>query len=485
MLFSDPLFLFGFLPASVLVWCLARPIANREAVVLTVMIGISLLYYSWTEVSYLAILRASITLNWLAGRIISGSGHSCGKAISALAIAGNLCLIGVFKYALFLSGRSLNLAMPLGISFFTFQQISYIQDTYRSRDGELKPLRYAFVIAFFPHLVSGPIVRYREIRTQFDAFLRCRPTRWNLTIGTMLIVTGLAKKILVADSLAPVVDTFYTQPPAAYHAVASLTSLLAAVAFYLQIYFDFSGYTDIAIGIARLFNIRFPNNFDFPYRACSLSDFWRRWHITLSRFLRDYLYIPLGGNRVPAWRMHANLLITMLLGGLWHGAAWNFVVWGGLHGLGLIAFHLWRRARIVAATPRILRWGATQLFVLLAWIVFRAPSLDTAWAVLASLTRLDLTGDDLAIRMIAAFYERSAWRSVLPLSQPTAGVVMFLFAGMLMATLRPPLGQLLRLRSRPALASGMVTVMSCLIALSLYLKAKEGAQIDPFIYFQF
>ncbi|HTQ23972.1 MAG TPA: MBOAT family O-acyltransferase, partial [Candidatus Binataceae bacterium] len=275
------------------------------------------------------------------------------------------------------------LVLPLAISFFTFEQLTYLTSAWR---GELETrdfLSYALFITFFPHLIAGPIVRYGEIFPQLNRASRYRLDAGNLSAGFMIFAIGLFKKVLIADTfkgwLDPVFDT-------AVHP-GFVDAWAATLAFAFEIYFDFSGYSDMAIGLARMLNVSFPENFDSPYKAQSPIEFWRRWHITLSFFLRDYLYIPLGGNRRGRLRQHLNLFVTMLLGGLWHGADWTFVMWGAFHGVALSANHLWRDRR--SSMPPALAWMLTFLFVTLAWVLFRAHSIDRVAAIFAGMAGLN------------------------------------------------------------------------------------------------
>ncbi|MEJ7804170.1 MAG: MBOAT family protein, partial [Candidatus Limnocylindria bacterium] len=312
----------------------------------------------------------------------------------ACAVTLDLLLLGVFKYygffaeevgavldavALGMPLPILSLVLPVGISFFTFQAISYVVDVRRGVVAPAPVVDVALYLSFFPHLVAGPIVRAREFLPQLE---RPRdPRDVALGAGVVLIIVGLVKKVVLADYLArSVVDPVFAVP----EAYAAPDVLLAAYAYAAQIYCDFSGYTDMAIGLALLMGIRFPQNFDRPYRAQSFQEFWRRWHITLSRFLRDFLYIPLGGSRGGEWRTIRNLMVTMLLGGLWHGAAVGFILWGGLHG-GYQAVERVARNRVRWRPPAWLAWAITFHLVVLAWIPFRAPDLDLALAFLRQL----------------------------------------------------------------------------------------------------
>jgi D-alanyl-lipoteichoic acid acyltransferase DltB (MBOAT superfamily) len=340
-------------------------------------------------------LLGGITLwNQAAARLIHASDDERRrKWIVGIAVAGNLVVLGVFKYYSFfvqdvdrvldavrlgLPLPLLTLALPVGVSFFTFQAISYTVDVYRREIEPATLLDAAVYLSFFPHLVAGPIVRAREFLPQLAT--PRDPDRVAVGAGVSLIALGLIKKVAIADYLArTVVDPVFAVP----QAYSAPDAALAAYAYTAQIYCDFSGYTDIAIGLALLMGFVFPQNFDRPYRSLGIREFWRRWHMTLSRFLRDFLYIPLGGNRGRRWFVYRNLLITMVLGGLWHGAAWTFVLWGALHGSALCLEHAF--ARQWDRVPKWVRWSITFNFVVVAWIFFRSQSIGDAWTFLGRL----------------------------------------------------------------------------------------------------
>ncbi len=345
-------------------------------------------YGSWNW-QYLGLIIFSTVFDYWVGLHFAHTRYP--KRLIALSVIINLGILAIFKYLNFLitttndlsaaAGFSLqfttlDLLLPVGISFYTFQSMSYTIDIYR---GELAPRRslldYALFIAFFPQLVAGPIVRAREFFQELD---HPKHLPWKeIAYAIILIMLGMVKKVVLADSLAEWADPIWANLA---HRAPEF-ALAAMYSFAFQIYFDFSGYTDIAIGIALLFGFRFPQNFDYPYVATSLQEFWRRWHMTLSRWLRDYLYIPLGGNRLGPSRTQVNLMLTMLLGGLWHGASWNFVIWGGIHG-GWLAFERllfripgWNSPHLAMV---LLRWMLTFHVVCFAWIFFRAPDLNTS-----------------------------------------------------------------------------------------------------------
>jgi D-alanyl-lipoteichoic acid acyltransferase DltB (MBOAT superfamily) len=395
MLFSSFAFLFQFLPATALAFAAARRHSPRAGVL--VLACASLVFYGAWRPVYLLLLLASITANFSLGLIMDNPRWR--RPVGLAGVALNLALLCYFKYANFLvgnvdvlTGSSIplpNIILPLGISFFTFQQIAYLVDVMRDAPVERDPLSYTLFVSFFPHLIAGPLVHHKEMIPQFkrersgrSAVLAAR--------GIAIFIAGLFKKVVIADSLAQFVTPVFQQADSG-GLVPAQWAWLATLSYTLQIYFDFSGYSDMAIGLALMFGIRLPVNFRSPYRALSIIDFWRRWHITLSRFLRDYLYIPLGGNRRGSVRRYLNLLITMLLGGLWHGAGWNFPLWGGLHGFYLAINHVWRERRNVGnKAPRTpaahaMAWLLTFAAVTLAWIFFRATTLDGAFRMLGGL----------------------------------------------------------------------------------------------------
>ena len=381
-----------FLIVFVLSWALMpHPSAWRPFI-----LAASYLFYGWVDWRWVLLLAASSVVNTVAGQVIARSpSRTTRRGALVAAIAFDLGLLAVFKYLGFfvseLDGALesiglgsplplVQIVLPIGISFFTFQAISYVVDVHRGETRAASLVDVAILQAFFPHLVAGPIVRANELLPQ----LRTPRDPRDVLAGPaiFLIVGGLLKKTVIADELARrVVDPVYSDPAA--HSAAELT--LAFYAFAAQIYCDFSGYTDMAIGLALLLGYQLPQNFDRPYMALSLQDFWRRWHMTLSRWLRDYLYIPLGGNRGGRGRTYRNLMLTMLLGGLWHGAAWTFLVWGGIHGAALSA-ERWGRERFEGFRPPAwAAWLITFHVVCVAWVFFRAPDLGTAFDVLGGL----------------------------------------------------------------------------------------------------
>lgn len=368
MLFNSPLFVLGFLPLTWGGFWLTASLAGQRPA-LGFLLAASLIFYGWWYPPFLLILLGSISVNFTILRIMQTREHQKPWLIAGLCF--NLGLLALCKYTPLLS-MSLNWALPLGISFFTFQQIMMLVDQSRGQAQAGSFLDYALFVAFFPHLIAGPIVRPGEIMPQLRALAPLDQWRSKLADGAEIFLLGLGKKLVLADGFARFADPGFAAA-AAGHSLSLLEAWVALLAYGLQIYFDFSGYSDMAIGLARMFGIRFPLNFKSPYQALDISDFWRRWNITLSAFLRDYLYIPLGGNRHGEAARIRNLMITMLLGGLWHGAAWKFMLWGGLHGLFLV-IHGWFR-KLPLRLPRAFSWAITWLAVMLAWVPFRAADM--------------------------------------------------------------------------------------------------------------
>src|ERR1700722_8076350 len=396
MLFSSYTFLFQFLPATALAFAAARRHSPRAGIM--VLAGASLFFYGAWRPVYLLLLIASIAVNFSLGLRMEDPLRR--RGIGILGVALNLAVLCYFKYTNFifdslntLTGAPLpffNIVLPLGISFFTFQQIAYLVDVMRGAKVERDIVSYTLFVSFFPHLIAGPLVHHAEMIPQFK---RGRTSRSAVLAarGLAIFAAGLFKKVVIADNLAQFVSPVFAHLDAG-GGVTAPWAWLATLAYTLQIYFDFSGYSDMAVGLALLFGIRLPVNFRSPYKATSIIEFWRRWHITLSRFLRDYLYIPLGGNRLGEQRRYLNLLVTMLLGGLWHGAGWNFLIWGGLHGLYLCVNHVWQAwrggkasASVRGALPKEISWAITFFAVVIGWVFFRARTFAGACQMLGGL----------------------------------------------------------------------------------------------------
>lgn len=389
LLFNSDAFVIGFLPLFLAGFALAGWRFGPRAA-LGFLLAASLFFYAWWKPVFLPLLAGSVVGNYLLVAAMRRAARR--KRFLVCGLAANLGLLGWFKYAGLLAATGaaafgltapdLGIILPLGISFFTFQQVMYLVDSYRDEGPVAGFLDYACFVGFFAHLIAGPIVRPGEIIPQFSRH-DGRVHHDDLVAGIEIFLLGLAKKIVLADSLARFADPGFAAA-AAGHQLSLVEAWVALLAYGAEIYFDFSGYSDMAIGLARMIGVRFPLNFRSPYQARDVSDFWRRWNITLSFFLRDYLYIPLGGNRRGAARRNANLMVTMLLGGLWHGAAWRFMLWGGLHGLYLVIHHRWRRTGW--RLPAWLAQAITLFAVLLAWVPFRAGSIGACRIFLRGLS---------------------------------------------------------------------------------------------------
>lgn len=353
------------------------------------------------------LLGLSVTWNFLLATVIVHYARSGRRRQARIAtwitVLGDLWVLGWFKYADFFAGiwGAMSEAVtvtPPGISFFTFTQIAFIVDLYRTQAARLEPLRYLLFVTYFPHLISGPLFHHEEMMKQFSDNRISRFSTRNFSVGLSIFSIGLFKKLVIADSLSPFVSSLFDMPQAS-DGPSFYTAWGGTLAYTFQIYFDFSAYSDMAIGLSKMFNIKLPINFFSPYKATSVIDFWRRWHITLSRFLRDYLYIPFGGSRRGRPRQYVNLLVTMVLGGIWHGAAMTFLVWGAIHGAALLANHAWRAITPVRL-PRPLGWLLTFLIVSVAWVLFRSPSLATAGPILSGL--FGLNGVPTVLESVAA-----------------------------------------------------------------------------------
>jgi len=404
MLFTTAVFALLFLPITLAVFFAVR---TRQAAAAWLLLA-SLVFYGYWMPMFTAVLLASICVNFAIGMRIaravgaSGTGDPNAKRLMVLGVALNLAALAYFKYFNFfvdnlsvLLGSQLAFAhvlLPVGISFFTFTQIAFLADAWRGKVQEYSFVHYGLFVTYFPHLIAGPVLHHGQMMPQFADAQTYRLNGAHIAGGLAIFAIGLVKKIIFADGISPYADAVFG-PADAGLSPDFTEAWIGAVAYTLQLYFDFSGYSDMAIGLSWMFNIRLPFNFNSPYRATHISEFWRRWHISLSNFLRDYLYIGLGGNRHGDLRRHANLLTTMLLGGLWHGASWSFVLWGGLHGMYLVVHHGFRslvgakRLDMLARhlPYRVAAWALTMLVVIAAWVFFRATTLPGALRILESM----------------------------------------------------------------------------------------------------
>ena len=464
MVFSSPVFLALFLPLLFLFYVFFR---YRTFALLA---G-SLLFYSWGEPAALAVMLVVIAVNYGLALLIGGcaSGGRKAKFYLTSGIVLDLTILLVFKYLSFAVGNlnclfrplgfSLNdpaIPLPIGISFYIFQAVSYLVDVYRREVAPQKNLvSFAFYVSFFPQLIAGPIVRYKTIESEIpDRALK--PD--NISSGLQRFAVGLAKKVLVADYMGGIADVVFSAPA---ETVPAVYCWIGAAAYMLQIFYDFSGYSDMAIGLGRMFNFHFLENFDLPYSARSLSDFWRRWHISLSSWFRDYLYSPLGGNRRGTARTCLNLMTVFLLCGLWHGAAWNFIVWGIWHGIGLLAERLGRGRSW--SLPPVCGNLFVLLFVLVGWVIFRAPTLDYACVFLGNM----FTGNG----RVSGF----AYPDMLKFF--TFGNVVLFVAGWIFAY--APANGYLKSRSYPVKAVGAFLLLAVAFIFAM------TSWFSPFIYFRF
>lgn len=422
----------------------------------------SFFFYGWWNTTYLKLLAASILINYLFAWLMQKNSHALTrKCLLTAGILFNIGLLAYYKYAHFFIDNTnalLNthlalkeIILPLGISFFTFTQTAFLVDTYRKETPSYGLLNYTLFVSYFPHLLAGPIIHHAHVMPQFDDKKNAKLNYSNIYFGLLLFVIGLTKKVVIADTFA----IFANQGFSHVNELQFTTAWLTSLAYTFQLYFDFSGYTDMAIGASRLFNIHLPLNFNSPYKAKNIQDFWRRWHITLSQFLRDYIYIPLGGNRVSHVRAYANLLITFIIGGFWHGAGWTYIMWGGLHGLALCVHKLAKQLHITL--PSTLAWLLTFLFVNLAWVFFRAETVNDAIHIITCM--LTVTGITLV--------------NPLPF--------LLLMLAVPLATFAPNAQNI----SESSLAQklGFIPVLSLLFLASIL--AMEISSSHAFIYFQF
>lgn len=514
MLFNSFEFLFVFLPVGwVVYYWLCRHSPGRAPFAWLALI--SLFYYGWWSPKYLLLLIASKAFNFLIGRRLFELSPRAGKPLLVFAIAANIALLVFYKYTAFIvenvnAATPLDLpvphiVLPLAISFFTFQQIAYVVDIYQRKVPPHGILEYILFVTFFPPLIAGPIVHHNEMMPQFMQRRRDIAWRSNVETGLALFAIGLFKKVVLADNLSLIVKPVFAAAQAGTP-LSTVEAWSGALGYTFQLYFDFSGYSDMALGAACLFGVRLPINFYSPYKAASIIEFWRRWHMTLSRFLRDYLYIPLGGNRHGKGRRYFNLALTMVIGGIWHGAAWNFLVWGALHGFYLTVNHGWRELvqrtgwpALRHASHRLWTVPATFLAVVVAWVYFRADSIHTAHVLLRRMFAFEASGYSRDYLAGALATTPGHWLTLLAPQVPGA-----LFVPMLLAAcagivfLLPNSIQLLphfepashiyaehraargaRLRWRPT------TAWAVFLALLTFMAVQGMSGISEFIYYQF
>jgi len=497
MLFNSYQFVFVFLPVTLIVFFLLGR-ANRVWAAGWLALA-SIVFYGYWSVKYIPLLLGSVIFNYLCGRALSRRARTPrGRPLLVAAITADLILLGFYKYADFfvtsvndIAGAqlpTLTIVLPIGISFFTFTQIAFLVDAYRGIAREYSFTHYLLFATYFPHLIAGPILHHAEIMPQFESPAPYRFSSRSFAMGVTIFTIGLAKKVLVADHFGFAASRVFDAAQAGV-SIPLTAAWVGVFSYSFQLYFDFSGYTDMAIGISRLFGVDLPINFYSPYKSASIIEFWQRWHMTLSRFLRDYLYIPLGGNRNGKFRRYLNLMLTMLLGGLWHGANYTFVLWGGLHGMYLLVNHAWRsfpiRARNVDAAPAIRGASAmiasrvaTFLCVSVAWVFFRANDLGTAHNLLRGM--FGMSG-------LTVHTRAGATQQLLARSLPEFAAV-FLAAGVLvwaMPNTRQITDRLERALDNPAAERFYLRIVPATAGVVLALAVLEMRHISSFLYFQF
>jgi D-alanyl-lipoteichoic acid acyltransferase DltB (MBOAT superfamily) len=405
MLFSSAEFIFLFLPITFFVyfWLASR----YQSYARLWLLFASIFFYGWWDYRNILLIAISMVFNFVVGNSIAKERK---RSVLVFGVTANLVVLFYYKYANFFMDNLdlllntqhqwLNVVLPLGISFFTFTQIAYLVDCYNGKAGNYKFSNYCLFVTFFPHLIAGPIVHHSQLMPQFDNPLNMKINYDNIARGLFIFNMGLAKKIVIADTISTIVSNGYSNTGLLTTSQAWITSF----AYSMQLYFDFSGYSDMAIGLGLLFNIDFPLNFNSPYKSVNIQEFWRRWHMTLSKFLRDYIYVPLGGNRRGEWIKARNLMITFVLGGIWHGAGWTFIFWGFLHGFALVIHNFFSKKFSLPNWAGII---LTFLFVNVAWVFFRAPSWADAMNVLSAMVGMQHPAETFTL--INDYYFAPLW----------------------------------------------------------------------------
>jgi len=487
MLFHSPEFLFAFLPVTlVLFYALSRLGAGVAVVWLLVA---SLGFYAWWDWRYLGVLVPSILFNYGIGEAIRSRERSARKVMLWLGLGGNLVTLGIFKYGTFFS-ETINgligapviwfpeIGLPLGISFFTFTQIAYLVDVYAGKVTTRDPITYGLFVTYFPHLIAGPILHHAEMMPQFRDPNAGRLNWGHLQSGFALFLIGLFKKLVLADTFGQWVGPAFDQA----QTLSFVEAWSASLSYTFQLYFDFSGYSDMAIALGLMMNVQLPVNFNSPYRACNIQDFWNRWHITLSRFLRDYVYIPLGGNRRGSTRTLINLFLVFLIGGLWHGAGWTFIAWGAVHGLAIVLHRLWRGTGL--RFPSWFGWLATFLFVNAAWVLFRAESWDDALKVYRGMIGFSGFSLPAQIMMLMPPALQTLFTSVVTLPWISGGTIMGLVNCALL--LMTAIGLVLLPVNSQGLLNRPLLYVACTAAFPFVVQAVMFRQTaSTFLYFRF
>lgn len=470
MLFNSIEFLFIFLPIVFSVYFFLN---KQKLVTLATgwLVIASLYFYAYWKLDYLPLILISMIFNYSIGKTLSLDNLKINKRfVMLLGISLNVLLLFYFKYFDFLISNInyvlhsdfnyMHLALPLGISFFTFQQIAYVVDSYKGLTKEYDFLSYALFVTFFPQLIAGPIVHHGEMMPQFERLRNRFINHKNIMLGMFFIAIGLSKKILIADNFSVFVGEMFDNTSI----LSFWESWIASLSYTFQLYFDFSGYCDMAVGIGYLFNILLPQNFNSPYKADSIQDFWRRWHITLSRFLRDYIYIPLGGNRNGIFKTYRNLFYTFLIGGIWHGANWTFIIWGVLHGFAICLHRFF--SNINLKIPRVINIIMTFSFIDFAWVFFRAKSVARAWSIIKSMFMQNGYSDLVIDKLRFSFQDGNIKMS------------LFLFIGTILLLFLPNSNELSH-KIKPNFLCGIIVLVLLLISILQLSKFSE------FLYFQF
>lgn len=518
MLFNSYGFIFLYLPIVLLCFFRLARLDHRYAAAWLALA--SLFFYGYWNPAYIGLLLCSIVANYSFGTWIAKAGvtnnNTVQKRLLVTAIVTNLLLLGYYKYANFFLDSINDVAgtqwsfgtiiLPLGISFFTFTQIAFLVDTYQGKVKEYNFVHYLLFVTYFPHLIAGPILHHKEMMPQFAHASTYRFSYENMAVGVTIFFIGLFKKVIIADGIAYYVAPVFNAPAAGIQ-LTFVEAWAGVLCFALQLYFDFSGYSDMAIGLSRMFGVVLPLNFHSPYKSVNIIEFWRRWHMTLSRFLRDYLYIPLGGNRKGKARRYLNLMATMLLGGLWHGAGWTFVIWGGLHGLYLAINHGWHTVRrawgqdpsLPLSRPvHMLSVLLTFLAVCIAWVFFRADNMDSALSIAGSM--LGSHGIALPDNWLTRFPAVHDWLASHGMFAPnngfaSAGMINWIWIALLIVWLAPNTQTIMQ-SFRPALdapyppagtrLAWRPTFIHALLIWGLAFTALINlSQQSTFLYFQF
>ena len=481
MLFNSFEYIFAFLPLTFLLYFSLAKVRIKAAKI--VLILASLFFYAWWKLEYIPILLGSIIFNFTLGNLIREDKLKIflsKKSVLIFGIAANLALLGYYKYADFFIENvnnalgkdydSLNLLLPLAISFFTFQQITYLVDSYKGDIKKHSFLSYSLFVTFFPQLIAGPIVHHKEMIPQFESKLNWVKDYKNIVMGIFIFSLGLFKKVMIADQFAVWATAGFNSSTA----LSLLEAWATSLSYTFQLYFDFSGYTDMAIGAALLFNIKLPFNFNSPYKALNIQNFWRRWHMTLTRFLTEYIYIPLGGNRHGTTRTSINIMLVFLIGGMWHGAGWTFIFWGFLHGLALIIHRTWLGLSITM--PKWIAWFITFNFVNVAWVFFRAKDFEDALKVLKGMFSGNLVLPEMLAGKLSFLQsygiEFGALSGVTPFS------VLFIVAGFIVVLFTKNTQQLMQ--------NNVVSTSKMLLSAILFtLSVLSFYKVSEFIYFNF